>query len=367
MFDKRYAAGIFILLIAVAFVGCVKTAEPRLIPSGASPDPTATPAPIVFPRDELAHDSRLEWWYHSGHLESESGKRFGFHFVVFKADDGLSEPNLVAQLGILDVETGEHFVASRAEAGVRSVGDGAFDVGITSWVYSVYDLPGRYGFAASTPDISLSLKLAAESPVMLHKEIGWLPTETGASYYYSWPRQSAVGELRLNGESFAVMGSGWFDHQWGDFFVLGKPAGWQWFALQLEDDGSLMITQVRGIDGEIAETYGTYMSPGGEVQDLDESADGIALDVLDEWTSAETGGTYPSGWSLIVESLGLELILDPLADDQEVQGGLPAASTYWEGKTSVVGQQNGIAITGDAYVELSGYVDPEPIGWMQSK
>jgi|TARA_B100000959_G_scaffold282777_2_gene349971 predicted secreted hydrolase len=75
-----------------------------------------------------------------------------------------------------------------------------------------------------------------------------------------------------------VSGSTWFDHQWSDFFVLGKPAGWQW----LDDGGSLMITEARGIDGKIAETYGTYMPPYGEMQRLTEETDGIELAMVGE-------------------------------------------------------------------------------------
>jgi len=353
------------LLLAVT--ACVKSAEPREVSVGAVPDPTATPSPITFPTDELDHDTRLEWWYHSGHLESESGREFGFHFVVFKADDGLNEPNIVSQLGIIDVETGEHYESARAEAGMRQINRGAMTIGIADWVYGLHPVEGGHSFAAKSEYIGLTLDLEAVAPVMLHNKIGWLPTELGSTYYYSWPRQEASGELTLNGETFQVTGTGWFDHQWGDFFVLGKPAGWQWFAVQLDDGGSLMITQSRGINGEIVETYGTYMSAGGSVQYLQEEADGIGLTALGEWTSAESGAAYPSGWSLAIDSLSMNLIINPVASDQEVQSGLPAASTYWEGKASVSGQQNGVSIIGNAYVELSGFVDPDPVEWMHRR
>lgn len=353
-----------LILAMLAMTSCVKSAEPREVRIGAAAEPTATPAPIVFPQDELVHDSRLEWWYHSGHLESESGRKFGFHFVVFKSDTDLGEPNLVAQLGLLDVETGEHYDLSRAEGGLRMVGGELSTIGIANWIYEMPESPGSHSFSAATENLALSLKLVAESPVMLHKQIGWLPTELGATYYYSWPRQRATGELTLNGETFNVTGTGWFDHQWGDFFVLGKPSGWQWLAIQLGDGASLMITESRDIDGNIAEIYGTYLSSGGTLKHLDSELDGIDLAVVNEWTSPTTGGVYPSGWTLKIGSLGLELTLKPVADDQEVQGGLPVASTYWEGKVAVTGNQNGTPISGDAYVELSGYVDPEPIEWL---
>ncbi len=363
--NRRKLGLVIILLLAISIVGCVKSSEPREIPAGALPDATATPAPIIFPQDEVDHDSRLEWWYHSGHLVSDSGKEFGFHFVLFKSDDGFGEPNFVAQLGILDVETGEHYDLSRAEAGMRQVGDGAMTLGIADWVYGLLPIEGSHSFVANDGDTGLSLIMEAITPVMLHNEIGWLPTEAGATYYYSWPRQEAVGQLVLDGEVLNVVGTSWFDHQWGDFFVLGKPAGWQWFAIQLSDGGSLMITESRGIDGEIAATYGTYMSPDGTVSHLDGDADGIDLIAIGRWTSPETGATYPSGWGLIVDSLGLDLELIPAANDQEVQGGLSAASTYWEGKVLIGGIQNGYPISGNAFVELSGYVDPEPVEWMQ--
>jgi predicted secreted hydrolase len=366
--DHRRIALSIMILVLLSATACITSAKPREIPTNAKPNPTATPAPVLFPGDELAHDSRLEWWYHSGHLVSESGREFGFHFVVFKAADDFGEPNFVAQLGLLDVATGEHFDLSRAEVGIRTPDTNsakmAMSLGISGWDYGISITPGSQNFNAKTENVSLSLQFEAITPVMLHNEIGWIPTEAGATYYYSWPRQQAIGELTLNGETLSVTGSAWFDHQWGDFFVLGKPAGWQWFAIQLDDGGSLMITEARGIDGEIAETYGTYMSPDGEVKTLHGEVDGIDIRATGEWTSPTTDATYPSGWAIEIESLAIDLLLSPVAENQEVQGGLPASSTYWEGKVTAEGTQDGSPISADAYVELSGYVDPEPVEWV---
>ena len=125
-----------------------------------------------------------------------------------------------------------------------------------------------------------------------------------------------------------------------------------------------MITEARGTDGEVADTYGTYMSPTGDVQSLKGEKDGIRVGSTDRWTSPSTGAIYPSGWTIEVSSLGLELELAPVELDQEIEGGLPAGSAYWEGKVRVSGMQSGRPISGDAYVELSGYVDPEPIPWL---
>src|SRR5918912_3004330 len=42
-------------------------------------------AGVELPRDLYAHkEAQTEWWYYTGHLETVSGKRFGFELVFFK-------------------------------------------------------------------------------------------------------------------------------------------------------------------------------------------------------------------------------------------------------------------------------------------
>ena len=125
-----------------------------------------------------------------------------------------------------------------------------------------------------------------------------------------------------------------------------------------------MVTELRGIDGEIADIYGTYMSPDGEVKALHRDIDGISFEKTSVWTSPVTNATYPSGWVLNIKSLDMNLALDPVANNQEVTAGLPVVSSYWEGKVRVTGNQITRPIKGDGYVELSGFTDPDPIGWL---
>src|SRR5688572_32185311 len=38
-----------------------------------------------FPRDHGSHpEYRTEWWYYTGHLRTESGKRYGFEVTFFR-------------------------------------------------------------------------------------------------------------------------------------------------------------------------------------------------------------------------------------------------------------------------------------------
>src|ERR671916_392309 len=42
-------------------------------------------AGVTLPRDLYAHsEAQTEWWYYTGHLRTESGRRFGFELVFFK-------------------------------------------------------------------------------------------------------------------------------------------------------------------------------------------------------------------------------------------------------------------------------------------
>ena len=213
-------------------------------------------------------------------------------------------------------------------------------------------------------ETGLKLKTETPSSVMLHEGVGWMDWPFGWTYYYSYPRMAAEGVVMIEGREIDVEGEVWFDHQWGDFFVVGKPAGWQWFALHLDDGSSLMISEVRGGDGEVIATDGTLVDLDGEQKTLEDEVGGIRLEVLDYWTSPDTAGEYPNRWRLVVEALGLDVTMSPVVADQEVPA-LPfgnKAAAYWEGRVDVYDTVSGES-KGVGFAELSGYVEPERLSW----
>src|SRR5450759_2173326 len=49
-----------------------------------------------FPRDHGAHDEyRTEWWYYTGHLQADSGRRYGFELTFFRV--GVVPPDVPQQ------------------------------------------------------------------------------------------------------------------------------------------------------------------------------------------------------------------------------------------------------------------------------
>ncbi len=352
-------------------VACTNGLDPKEIPTPGAPLPTPAPRVLGFPDDNASHDAPMEWWYYNGHLEADDGSDYSFHFVIFQiVRDRDSTPFEFGQAGITDVKRGEHFHIMSEEFVSREIFDGGaasdllgldlgnFSLGIGS--------DGTHSFEAIDESSSDSIRLQTRTPteVMLHDGSGWMDWPFGWTYYYSYPRIEAEGQLTLDGNVIDVTGEVWFDHQWGDFFVVGKPAGWQWFAIHLDDGTSLMITEVRGTDGQVIATDGTIVGEGSEQRILDPERDGIVLDVLGQWTSPDTGGEYPARWRLQIDSMGLDVVLEPSIAHQEVPA-MPngnKGAAYWEGRVDVLDAET-LESVGLAFAELSGYVDPEPLSW----
>ena len=61
--------------------------------------------PIQLPNDDSEHIGvTTEWWYYNGHLVTEDGKAFDFHYVVFALVQPDLSPIVIAHLGIGDVQ-----------------------------------------------------------------------------------------------------------------------------------------------------------------------------------------------------------------------------------------------------------------------
>jgi predicted secreted hydrolase len=47
-------------------------------------------AAVKLPADDAPHENVTEWWYYSGHVQTESGERYSFHMATFLRQGGLS-------------------------------------------------------------------------------------------------------------------------------------------------------------------------------------------------------------------------------------------------------------------------------------
>jgi predicted secreted hydrolase len=190
------------------------------LPAGAASQSTPiaadAPIPIEFPRDDGAHNSRIEWWYFTGHLFTENGERYGFEYVVFRARDGDLE-GYVSHFAVTDnprqrFQYDQRIVPARGVAGDET----PLDLDLTGWTMRGGN--GDFALAADMPGYAVRLDVATTKPAALHDGDGYIDYGNGtASYYYSWTRLDVRGALDLRDGWVSVTGEAWMGHQWGDF------------------------------------------------------------------------------------------------------------------------------------------------------
>ena len=96
------------------------------------------------------------------------------------------------------------------------------------------------------------------------------------------------------------------------------------------------------------------MDPDGTTRHLERDA--FTVEVTDHWTSPATGAEYPAGWTLEIPGEGdLRIELRPTVAAQELDTRATTGVVYWEGSQVVRGTRAGAPISGEAYVELTGY------------
>lgn len=338
--------------------------------------PRNDPQPVTFPRDDAAHDRLTEWWYVTGHLATLDGSReFGYEAVIFRAERGAFPVTWASHIALTEKPRGGRvgsfqyvqrseigpqvdmsttvsapYAALLAISGVDPLNSATFNN--MPWVMSV-GVDGGMQISAEW----LALQLFAPAAPVLHDDDGWVDfADAGGSYYYSRTRMPTQGEITFDGEVLAVVGSSWFDHQWGDFIAIGG-GGWDWFALNMTDSAGqpidLMLSFVRAADGSYPLIYGTWVAANGDVERIPDSD--IRLTATGSWLSPATGANWPSGWRLEIPSKGLNVAISPEVLDQELDTRTTTGVIYWEGANRVSGTLNGRPVSGAAYVELTGY------------
>jgi len=326
------------------------------------------PRTFSFPSDHGPHPKfRNEWWYLTGNLDGQNGERFGFELTIFRflltpsvqrqqASRWQSDQVYIGHFAISDVGNEQFHVAqrfSRGSMGLAGARAEPFRVWVEDW--SIAARPGAattWRVQAADQDRLLDLNLTQLKPPVLNGQNGLSrkAAEPGnASYYYSISRLQTEGLLQIGKQRFAVSGFSWLDREWSSSALSADQAGWDWFALQLDDGSELMLYQLRRLDGSRDPfSAGTWISRSGDSNHLDASE--FRIEITQFWDSP-LGGRYPSAWQVSVPSLDLQLDVQPVMDDQELR----TTVLYWEGAVDVSGKRNGKKLGGRGYVELTGY------------
>jgi predicted secreted hydrolase len=311
-------------------------------------------APIAFPRDHGSHrDAGIEWWYYTGHLSDAAGKEYGFQLTFFRVRE-LS----LAHFAWSDVAGKRFRFEEKAHLilpGIATAEEGRLAVSNENW--SAEEARGTHRLRAAGRGWELSLVLRAVKPPVVNGEDGISRKGPGAddySRYVSITRLAATGQMRHGSAVSSLTGTAWFDHEWGPGGMPAGVAGWDWFALQLDDGSELMLYRMRPREGGATPySSGTRVFPDGTARRVAWSD--VRLEELAWWRSARSQARYPARWRIAVASLGLDVVVRPLIPDQELVTEQSTGVTYWEGTCSVEGTRQGHPVTGRAYAELTGY------------
>lgn len=342
------------------------------------------PRDFTFPADHGAHPAfRTEWWYVTGHVDADGGRRFGLQVTFFRNALAPPDPDAperesawaarqayLAHFALTDAN-GERFFAfertARGAAGLAGAPEAGrvepgepYRVWLEDWSLEGTEpgelLPMRVTTSATTDDgeaVGLELVVHGTKPPVLQGDAGLSqkgPEPGNASYYYSLTRLEGDGTVTLDGRRYEGTVTAWMDREWSTSALGEDEVGWDWFSLQLDDGRELMLYQIRRADGTpTAASQGTLVEPDGSSRKI--AFEDVRIEPLGAWTSPTSGARYPSGWRLAVPSEDLELTVTPWIPNQE----LNLTFRYWEGAVDVEGEGPDGAVTGRGYVELTGY------------
>jgi len=324
-----------------------------------------------FPRDHFNHpDFETEWWYYTGNLQSATGHRYGYELTFFRQANTAAPQSTsiwnpdqlyLAHLALsdLDHQKFEHLERlNRAGPGLAGA-----DLATRKYWNGNWQVQNNH-LQAVTSDFTLNLDLTPLKPPVIHGVNGVSqkgPGKGEASHYISLTRLKSEGTFRENGRVTNLTGTSWMDHE---FFTQSQDLtlqGWDWFAIQLDNNEELMLYRLRLKSGEVSPySSGTFIDAKGEAHHL--TAQDFTLRPGASWTSPTSRAKYPTSWSLEIPSEGINLSEKTRLQSQELYTPNSISPGYWEGAVDYNGTAHNKPIKGVGYLEMTGYLAPLHLG-----
>ncbi len=333
-----------------------------------------------FPRDHFDHpEYQTEWWYYTGNLRASDGHRFGFELTFFRQASALDNATAIppiwrpgqiylAHLALSDIDGQEFYHEQRLNrAGPGLAGGSLHDSRYWNGNWQVRWLDVKSGhqtLEAVCDRFRLQLDFMPEKPPVIHgregvSRKGPLPGE--ASHYVSFTRLGAKGKLQWKNATYSLAGLAWMDHEFFTEPDDNTLIGWDWFAIQLDNQQELMLYRIRR-KPEVKENFssGTFIDAKGHAHFL--SASDFSLTPGEAWRSPQSGYQYPVNWTISVPCLQLELSQRTDLKNQELFNRNSVSPSYWEGAATYHGQMQGRPVSGIGYLEMTGYADVVKLG-----
>lgn len=316
----------------------------------------APAAPWRFPEDHAPHPTAAgELWDLAGWLRDERGREWALHWSLTRLGLWPDRPARASAWAttaiyrglftLADAETSSFRERLAREAlGVAGYAPAQRRLWLDHWMLTLPAAePGAFALFATLDRRRLQLSLIARKPPA---------TDTAGPRLrgYQLSRLEVSGRVEDHGAALGVTGTAWLDHAYGRLLPPGGQVALDRLRLQLDDGRELAVIRLRRRAGGAPPVHqGRLIDAEGSTEPL--SPADIALEARRYWRSARSGNRYPVAWTLKIESPPLELHLDPLVEDQEVDGAL----RYWSGAVRIRGRAaGGDPIQGRGFVEIGG-------------
>jgi predicted secreted hydrolase len=375
--------GMFLLALAPSRLSADGPESPNAAEAVSSPGFAYDPEKEEGPHPQ----SDFEWWYHFGFFKRKGAERFEYSFV---SSFQRSKAGRYLFYNLSELTTGRNRHFAFVDRSLLGRDDQPADndspgLGkrLANWLQDTLSpLPEGHEFLPPSapppepaksalwldygdhcfqkekasyrnvyknPEYSLELTLRRLGPALPVLGTGLTGLHRPEDqHYYSYPRMSALGRLRLGRDEADVEGEFWYDHQWGKI-VSSVPMKWCWWGLRLKDGRNLSLFFLQ--DGKTGET----VQRGLTVQHPDAKTE-VFRDVEflpgRPWTSPHDR-TYHLDWEVRVRPIDMTLRLRAHAEDHEIP--VLLYQWIWEGPClAEVALPGAEAVKGSGFQEMIG-------------
>ena len=317
--------------------------------------------PLQFPKDELKHNHGIEWWYWNGTMHDKNGNEYAFMHCLFRADitkfktplNGMKPhiPFYFSHSVITNIKRKKAYPHINYAAIVSKDSftkkllhiHYANPIPTASDRASMITEPEPFSYEIQAEQ--LDIRMTAQKPPIALGNNGLLKLGNDSTYYYSIPRLSLEGTIKIGKRWIPVTGTAWMDHQWANPYLARDS--WSWFSVQLTEKTDIVCFKHTSPEGKETD-YGHISKPDGTQSNTQH----IVLTPTKQWTSRVSKTSYPLEWTIEIPDERISLAVSPRIQNQEM---LYGGMHYWEGPIHIAGTIGRKKVSGSGFMELVGY------------
>jgi predicted secreted hydrolase len=213
---------------------------------------------------------------------------------------------------------------------------------------------------ATGTEVAFDLRMSQVGPPFMVWGTGVqpVPGKTGGhletnNYYYSLTRLQTQGTIAFGGETFAVTGNTWMDHEYGAFGSAEATPKWILQDMQLDNGvhvSNYTLVSTLPAPGVPIPSHATVQRANGTTYFVPST-----IAPSEPWTSPVTGKTYYLTLDVEIPVFAAKLRVTSLVAGQEFP--VPGAPIY-EGVAKAEGRFEGAAVSGPAWNEQTATRTP---------